>query len=41
VLNGVGFGAFMLLALSGYLLFWPFVRAYWGGGPARTCASTR
>jgi peptidoglycan/LPS O-acetylase OafA/YrhL len=29
---GTAFGAYMLLALSGYLLFWPFVRHYWGGG---------
>src|SRR5919107_1849518 len=29
-----GFGVFVFFALSGYLLFWPFVRALFGdGGP--------
>jgi peptidoglycan/LPS O-acetylase OafA/YrhL len=28
---GASHGAFLLLGLSGYLLFWPFVRHHWGG----------
>jgi peptidoglycan/LPS O-acetylase OafA/YrhL len=30
-----GFGVFVFFALSGYLLFWPFARHYWGGEPER------
>src|SRR3954468_6494368 len=34
LLYGGGFGVFVFFALSGYLLFWPFVRSLWGdGGP--------
>lgn len=29
---GGGFGVYLFFALSGYLLFWPFARHYWGGG---------
>ena len=32
VLFGGGFGVFVFFALSGYLLFWPFVRRHFGGG---------
>jgi peptidoglycan/LPS O-acetylase OafA/YrhL len=32
VIYGGGFGVFFFFALSGYLLFWPFARHYWGGG---------
>jgi peptidoglycan/LPS O-acetylase OafA/YrhL len=31
-LFGGGFGVFVFYALSGYLLFWPFVRRHFGGG---------
>ena len=34
VIYGGGFGVFFFFALSGYLLFWPFARHYWGGGAA-------
>lgn len=33
VLYGGGFGVFVFFGLSGYLLFWPFVRRHFGGGP--------
>jgi peptidoglycan/LPS O-acetylase OafA/YrhL len=29
---GGGFGVFVFFGLSGYLLFWPFARRYFGGG---------
>src|SRR4051812_5781150 len=32
VVFGGGFGVFLFFALSGYLLFWPFARRYFGGG---------
>jgi peptidoglycan/LPS O-acetylase OafA/YrhL len=32
VLLGGGFGVFVFYALSGYLLFWPFVRRHFGDG---------
>jgi len=32
ILFGGGFGVFVFFALSGYLLFWPFVRRDYGGG---------
>jgi peptidoglycan/LPS O-acetylase OafA/YrhL len=32
VLFGGGFGVYVFYALSGYLLFWPFVRRDYGGG---------
>lgn len=35
VLYGSSHGAFLLLGLSGYLLFWPFVRRYWSERPGR------
>jgi peptidoglycan/LPS O-acetylase OafA/YrhL len=33
VLLGGGFGVFLFFALSGYLLFWPFVRRDYAAGP--------
>lgn len=33
-LYGGGFGVFVFFALSGYLLFWPFVRRHFGAGDA-------
>jgi peptidoglycan/LPS O-acetylase OafA/YrhL len=39
---GGGFGVFVFYALSGYLLFWPFVRAHFGdGGGGRGRVSLR
>jgi acetyltransferase len=32
VIYGGGFGVYLFFALSGYLLFWPFARHYWGEG---------
>jgi peptidoglycan/LPS O-acetylase OafA/YrhL len=32
LIYGGGFGVFFFFTLSGYLLFWPFARHYWGGG---------
>jgi peptidoglycan/LPS O-acetylase OafA/YrhL len=32
LIYGGGFGVFFFFALSGYLLFWPFARHYWGDG---------
>jgi peptidoglycan/LPS O-acetylase OafA/YrhL len=32
LIYGGGFGVFFFFALSGYLLFWPFARHYWGEG---------
>jgi peptidoglycan/LPS O-acetylase OafA/YrhL len=32
LIYGGGFGVYLFFGLSGYLLFWPFVRHYWGGG---------
>ena len=29
---GGGYGVFFFFALTGYLLFWPFVKRHWGGG---------
>jgi peptidoglycan/LPS O-acetylase OafA/YrhL len=31
---GGGFGVFFFFALTGYLLFWPFAKRYFGGGDA-------
>lgn len=33
-LLGGGFGVFLFFALSGYLIYWPFARAEFGGGAA-------
>jgi peptidoglycan/LPS O-acetylase OafA/YrhL len=32
VLFGGGYGVFFFFALTGYLLYWPFARRYYGGG---------
>jgi peptidoglycan/LPS O-acetylase OafA/YrhL len=32
ILYGGGFGVYVFFGLSGYLLFWPFARHYFGGG---------